>query len=147
MFRIGENNPPFSFAIFSNAEEETLNASPDLDSTGVHCQQVRLHLQTNGLVDLAGHVHLVSSFRLWIQRRLRGSQQRACWEMLRVCHSPTAAPHLPTVTIRTFLLLVPLPLVHLFHPLPQIMNIVVMIFMEITMIMIILIVINVYIRK
>lgn len=64
MFRIGENNLPFSFATFSNPEEETLNASPYLDSNGTLCQQVRLHLETKGLVDLAVRVHLVSSFRL-----------------------------------------------------------------------------------
>lgn len=51
MFRIGENNPPFSFAIFSNPEEETLNASLHLDSNGTHYQQVGLRLETNGLVD------------------------------------------------------------------------------------------------
>lgn len=50
--------------------------------------------------------------------------------MLRV-YSPTAAPHLPAVTIRTFLLLVFLPLVHLFHLLLPIVNIMVMIIMEI----------------
>ncbi|XP_056883854.1 protein BTG3-like [Takifugu flavidus] len=33
-YRIGENNPPFSFATFSNPDEETLNTSPGLDSAG-----------------------------------------------------------------------------------------------------------------
>ncbi|XP_003966871.2 protein BTG3-like [Takifugu rubripes] len=34
-YRIGENNPPFSFATFSNPDEETLNTSPGLDSAGL----------------------------------------------------------------------------------------------------------------
>lgn len=143
LLRIGENNPPFSFAIFSNPEEGTLNASTDLDSNGSFCQQVRLHLQTNGLADLAALVDLVSSFRLWIHRLLPGSQQRTFLAMWRIFHSPTAAPCLPTVTVRIFFPLLLLPLVHLFHLLPKIMIIVVMIIMKTIMIKIILIVINV----
>lgn len=95
-------------------------------------------------MDLAARVDPVSSCRLWIQRLLRGSRQRAFWEMLRLCPSPTAAPHLPSVTIRTFFLLVLLPPVPLFHLLPQIMIIVLMIIMKI---MIISTVINVCIRN
>lgn len=50
MFRIGENNPPCSFAIFSHPDEETLNAPFDLDSNGIVRQQVWLRLQTGRLI-------------------------------------------------------------------------------------------------
>lgn len=146
IIRIGENNPPFSFAIFSNSEEETQNAFTDLDSNWTFFKQVHLHVPTDGLVDLASCVHLFSFFRLWIRRLLHGSQQRAFRKMLRVCHSLTAAPHL-AMTIRTSFLLVLLPLVHLFHRLPKIMIVVATIIMKNIVIMIILIAINIFLRN